>query len=57
MAVIAVLSGACGGDGSSSSTPTSPSSTGLPVAGRTPDVVDQQNQRSAQLEQQVPGGP
>ena len=47
----------CGGAPSKpSSTPEGPPNTGLPIAQRTQDVVDRQNQRTAQLEQQSGSG-
>jgi hypothetical protein len=50
--VIAGLWG-CGGSSHPSSVPDGPPNTGLPVAKRAQDVVNQQNQRSGQLEQQT----
>jgi hypothetical protein len=51
--VTAVLAG-CGGSGSEpASTPDTPPNTGLPVAGRAQDVVNQANDRTAQLDQQT----
>jgi hypothetical protein len=49
--VIASLS-ACGGSSRPASVPDGPPNTGLPVAKRAQDAVDQQNQRTDQLEQQ-----
>jgi hypothetical protein len=58
--VIATVSG-CGGSSQPTSVPHSPPNTGLPVAKRAQDVVNQQNARTGQLEQrtgsQTPAGP
>jgi hypothetical protein len=58
--VIAALSG-CGGSSQPTSVPNGPPNTGLPVAKRAQDVVNQQNARTGQLEQQAgsqnPAGP
>ena len=50
--VIASVS-ACGGSSQPASTPDGPPNTGLPVAKRAQDVVNQQNQRTGRLEQQT----
>ena len=54
--VVASTSGCAGSASKPSSTPEGPPNTGLPVAKRAQDVVDQQNQRTAQLEQQSGAG-
>ena len=60
LVVFASLSG-CGGSSQPASTPSGPPNTGLPVAKRAQDVVNQQNARTGQLEQQTgsqnPAGP
>ena len=50
--VIAGLWG-CGGSSHPASVPDGPPNTGLPIAKRAQDVVNQQNQRSGRLEQQT----
>jgi hypothetical protein len=50
--VIASVSG-CAGSSRPASTPDGPPNTGLPVAKRAQDAVNQQNQRTGQLEQQT----
>jgi hypothetical protein len=53
-ALLVIAVAGCGGSGSQpASTPESPPNTGLPVAHRAQDAVNQQNQRTAQLEQQT----
>jgi hypothetical protein len=44
---------ACGGGSKPSTTPEGPPNTGLPIAQHAQDVVNQQNQRTQQLEQQT----
>jgi hypothetical protein len=46
----------CGGASHPASVPDGPPNTGLPVAKRAQDVVNQQNQRTGQLEQQTGSG-
>jgi hypothetical protein len=53
--VVAGLAG-CGGSSHPSTVPDGPPNTGLPVAKRAQDVVNQQNQRTGQLEQQTGSG-
>jgi hypothetical protein len=50
--VIAGLSG-CGGSSRPTSVPSGPPNTGLPIAKRAQDVVNQQNARTGRLEQQT----
>jgi hypothetical protein len=58
--VVATVSG-CGGPSQPTSVPDSPPNTGLPVAKRAQDVVNQQNARTGRLEEQNgsqnPAGP
>jgi len=53
--VVAGLSG-CGGSSHPASVPSGPPNTGLPVAKRAQDVVNQENQRTGRLEQQTGSG-
>ena len=54
-AALLVIAGltACGGSSQPASVPDGPPNTGLPVAKKAQDVVNQQNQRTGQLEQQT----
>jgi hypothetical protein len=53
--VVIALAAGCGGSSDSrpAATTQAPPNTGLPVAGRAQDLVDRQNQRTAQLEQRT----
>jgi hypothetical protein len=51
--VLAVGVSGCGGSAKSSTTPEGPPNTGLPIAKHAQDVVNQQNARTSQLEQQT----
>ncbi|TML91675.1 MAG: hypothetical protein E6G06_09485 [Actinobacteria bacterium] len=57
-AALLVVSGlaGCGGSSHPATVPDGPPNTGLPVAKRAQDVVNQQNQRTGQLEQQTGSG-